>query len=105
MKGSPMSAGRPVDENADVVECLRACDHVGFLYRDSRSRTRPLRNRHMVHQQASKQSRNRARTRKNAAKVEQYLTEVEKIHGGAKAWELRERLELGQTTLGQLRRP
>ena len=53
--------------------------------------------------QPSKETRNKAATRKNALKVEQYLTEVEKAHGCAKAWALRERLELGHTTLEQLR--
>jgi len=51
----------------------------------------------------SKEDRNKAATRKNAVKVEQYLTEVEKAHGCAKAWALRERLELGHVTLEELR--
>ena len=56
----------------------------------------------MLGQQPSKQTRNKAHTRKNAAKVEQYLTQVEKVHGCARAWELRERLESGHTTLTEL---
>ena len=31
MKGSPVFAGRPVKEYADVMECLRAFRHVGFF--------------------------------------------------------------------------
>ncbi len=57
----------------------------------------------MLQEKQSKQSRNKAATRKNAAKVEQYLTEIEKAHGCAKAWELRERLEHGHVTLEELR--
>jgi hypothetical protein len=52
----------------------------------------------------SVRSRNQAHTRRNAAKVEQYLTEVEKVHGWARSWELRERLERGDVTLGELGR-
>ena len=59
----------------------------------------------MVSEQPSKQSRNKARTKKDAVKVEEYLTRVEKVHGCAKAWELRERLEEGQVTLAELIRP
>jgi hypothetical protein len=54
--------------------------------------------------QQSKQTRNKANTRRNSAQVEQYLTEVEKVHGFARAWELRERLEQGHVTLEELRR-
>ena len=50
----------------------------------------------------STRTRNQARTRKNSAKVEHYLTEVEKVHGCARSWELRERLERGDVTLAQL---
>ena len=50
----------------------------------------------------SLRARNKARTRKNAAKVEQYLTEIDKAHGSAKSWELRERLERGDVTLADL---
>ena len=35
-------------------------------------------------------------------KVEQYLTQVEKAHGCARSWELRERLERGDVRLGEL---
>ena len=56
----------------------------------------------MLQQPSSKQARNQARTRKDAAKVEQYLTQIEKAHGCGKAWALRERLELGHTTLAEL---
>jgi hypothetical protein len=59
----------------------------------------------MVDEQQLKQSRNKSHTKKNAAKVEQYLTEVEKAHGFAKAWELREQFERGQIKLGELVRP
>ena len=59
----------------------------------------------VVREQQLKQSRNRAHTRKNAARAEQYLTEFEKVHGFAKAWELRERLERGQISLNELTRP
>ena len=52
----------------------------------------------------STQARNKAHTRKNCAKVEQYLTHVEKVHGLARSWELRERLERGDVTLGGLGR-
>ena len=37
--------------------------------------------------------RNIALTRRHAAEAEQYLIEVEKVHGFARAWELREQLE------------
>jgi hypothetical protein len=52
----------------------------------------------------SKQSRNKSNTRKNSAKVEQYLTEIEKAHGFARSWELREQLEQGHVTLDDLKR-
>ena len=42
------------------------------------------------------------RSVRNAAKVEQFLTEYEKAHGCAKAWELREQFERGQIKLGEL---
>src|SRR5687768_968958 len=48
----------------------------------------------------SVQSRNAAHNRRNAMKVEQYLTQVERAHGFAKAWELRERFERGDTKFG-----
>jgi len=47
---------------------------------------------------------NRSHTRKNWAKVEQYLTEVEKVDGCAKSWELRVRLERGDVRLTELSR-
>jgi hypothetical protein len=59
----------------------------------------------MLKEQPSKESRNKARTRKDSVKVEQYLTHVEKVHGCAKAWALRERLEHGHITLAELLRP
>jgi hypothetical protein len=43
----------------------------------------------------SVRSSNLAHNRRNAAKVEQYLTDVEKVQGFAKSWALRERLESG----------
>ena len=49
-------------------------------------------------------TRNRANTRRNWVKVEQYLTEVEKSHGFARSWDLRGRLERGDVTLGELSR-
>jgi hypothetical protein len=52
----------------------------------------------------SLRTRNKSHTRRNWAKVEQYLTEVEKVHGFARSWELRERLERGDVTLGELSR-
>ena len=52
--------------------------------------------------QQSKQARNKAQTRRNWSKVEQYLTDIEKAHGCAKAWRLREQLERGDVTLEEL---
>ena len=52
----------------------------------------------------SLRARNRARTRKNSAKVEQFLTEVEKVRGFERSWELRGRLERGEVTLDELGR-
>ena len=57
-----------------------------------------------IRPQQSKQSRNKANTRRNSAQVEQYLTEIEKAHGFAKSWQLRERLEQGDVTLEELKR-
>jgi hypothetical protein len=51
----------------------------------------------------SREGRNQAATRRNSLKVEQYLTDVEKAHGCARAWALRERLEHGHVTLEELR--
>ena len=51
----------------------------------------------------SLRTRNKTHTRKNWAKVEQYLTEVEKIHGCARSWELRGRLERGDVKLDELK--
>lgn len=50
----------------------------------------------------SVRSRNQANVRRNAAKVDQYLQEVEKVHGYARAWALRERLERGEVSLAEL---
>jgi len=52
----------------------------------------------------SPQSRNKAHNLRNAAKVEQYLMEVEKVQGFARSWELRERFERGDVTLDELGR-
>jgi hypothetical protein len=52
--------------------------------------------------QRSTESRNRANTIRNSVKVEHYLMEVEKAHGFAKSWALRERLEQGHVTLNEL---
>jgi hypothetical protein len=59
-----------------------------------------------LHQQVtpSLQTRNKSNTRRNWAKVENYLTNVEKVHGLAKSWELRGRLERGDVRLGELSR-
>lgn len=54
--------------------------------------------------QSSPQARNRANIRRNWSKAEAYLTGVEKAHGLAKAWELRQRLEQGEVTLDDLTR-
>jgi hypothetical protein len=54
--------------------------------------------------QQSKQSRNKANTRKHSTQVEQFLTEVEKVHGCARSWALREKLEQGDVTLEELKR-
>jgi hypothetical protein len=50
----------------------------------------------------SKESRNKANTIRNSAKVEQYLMEVEKAQGFAQSWALRERLEQGHVSLDDL---
>ena len=49
-------------------------------------------------------TRNKSHTRRNWAKVENYLTDVEKVHGLARSWELRGRLERGDVRLGELSR-
>jgi hypothetical protein len=54
-------------------------------------------------QASDKKAIRRAHTRRNSGKAERYLTEVEKTHGTARAWELRERLEAGDVTLGELK--
>ena len=54
--------------------------------------------------QQSQEARNKAMTRRNWDKVEQHLTEVEKRQGFARAWELRQQLELGKITLDDLKR-
>jgi hypothetical protein len=58
----------------------------------------------MVRPQPSKQTRNKTQTRKDWAKVEQYLSAVERAHGHARSWEMRERLEAGDTTLKEILR-
>ena len=50
-----------------------------------------------------KHARNKSNTVRNWSQVEQYLTEVEKAHGLAKAWAFRERLERGHVTLDELK--
>ena len=50
----------------------------------------------------SVRARNQSNTRRNAVKVDQYLMEVEKVHGYARAWALRERLERGEVSLAEL---
>ena len=52
--------------------------------------------------QRALKSRNKANTIRNWAKVENYLMEVEKVHGFAKSWALRERLEQGDVSLDEL---
>ena len=52
----------------------------------------------------SLRTRNKADTRRNWAKVEDYLTAVEKMHGLARSWELRGRLERGDVRLRELSR-
>lgn len=51
----------------------------------------------------SQEARNKASTLKNWVEVEQHLTEVERVEGFARAWDKRERLELGKTTLDELK--
>ena len=51
-----------------------------------------------------KKARNRANTLRNSVKVEQFLMEVEKVHGFARSWALRERLEQGQVSLEEAMR-
>lgn len=58
---------------------------------------------HLVRERQSREDRNKAATRRNALKVEQYLTEIERAQGCATAWALRERLEHGHVTLEELR--
>ena len=53
----------------------------------------------------SLRARNQSRTRRDWVKVELFLTEVEKVHGWARSWELRERLERGEVTLSDVSRP
>ena len=50
----------------------------------------------------SLRSRKKAHIRRNSSKVQQYLTEVEKVHGNARSWELRVRFERGDVTLAEL---
>ena len=56
----------------------------------------------MFSPQQPQQARNQAHTRRNWDKIEQHLTEVEKIHGAQRAWKLREQLELGKITINDL---
>jgi hypothetical protein len=49
-------------------------------------------------------ARKKSQTRRNAAKVEHYLMEVEKMYGCARSWALRVRLERGDVTLAELGR-
>lgn len=58
----------------------------------------------MDHPHQTKQARNKAQTRRNSTKVEQYLTEVEKAQGCATAWNVRQQLEKGDVTLQDLLR-
>jgi len=58
----------------------------------------------MLRPQPSKQTRNKAQSCKNSAKIERFLTEFEKAHGCAKSWEMRERLESGDLTLKEMLR-
>lgn len=58
----------------------------------------------MSSSEQSQQTRNQANTRRNWAKVEQHLTEVEKSMGFARAWALREQFEQGKITLDELKR-
>jgi hypothetical protein len=57
----------------------------------------------MERKQQTPESRRLQNTRKNSLKAEQYLSRVEREHGAAEAWELRERLERGQVTLKELK--
>ena len=57
----------------------------------------------MLREQPSERSRKQAHTRKHSAEAEQYLTHVEKVHGTARAWQLREQLESGEKTLRELK--
>jgi hypothetical protein len=52
----------------------------------------------------SVRTRNQAQSRKNWSKIEQYLSEFEKVHGFEKSWKLRQRLERGDVTLAELGR-
>ena len=48
-------------------------------------------------------ARNKAHSMRNWSQVEQFLTQVEKAHGLAKAWRFRVRLERGHVTLDELK--
>ena len=52
----------------------------------------------------SVRTRNKAQARKNWSKIEQYLSEVEKVHGCERSWKLRQQLERGDVTLADLGR-
>jgi hypothetical protein len=50
----------------------------------------------------SLRSRRKSQNRRDWSRVEQYLTEVEKVHGNARSWELRVQFERGDVTLIEL---
>ncbi|HEX4794219.1 MAG TPA: hypothetical protein VH370_10535 [Humisphaera sp.] len=58
----------------------------------------------MTNPPQSQQARNKANTRRNWDRIEQHLTEVEKVQGSARAWKLREQLEQGHITINDLKR-
>ena len=51
----------------------------------------------------SKRHLRKTHTRRNSGKAERYLTDIEKTHGTAHAWALRQRLESGDLTLSDLK--
>jgi hypothetical protein len=57
----------------------------------------------MSREPQSKERRNQQNTRKNLTQAEDYLKEVEKSQGAAKAWALRQRLEQGEVNLKELK--
>lgn len=52
--------------------------------------------------QQLRQDRNKIQNRRNWAKVERYLTDLERSHGCAKSWEMRVRIEKGDITLKEM---